>query len=68
MDKLISQRSEPFLARVMILKNLKEDYPGNIPVKYCRNWPSSFREEDFLIFSYEKTDKPLGGAILGLGV
>ena len=37
-------------------------------LKDCRNWPSSFRGEDFLRFSYEKTDKPSGGAILGPGV
>ena len=37
-------------------------------MKFCRNWPSSFRVEDFLRFSYEKTDKPSGGAILGPGV
>ena len=53
---------------VIIFRNLKENHPRNIPVKYCRNWPSSFRGEDFLRFSYKKTDKPSGGATLGLGV
>ena len=55
-------------AGVIIFRNLKEDHPRNIPVKYCRNWLSSFRGEDVLRFSYEKTDKPSGGAILGPGV
>ena len=52
---------------VIIFRNMREDQPWNIPVQYCRNWPSSFRGEDFLRFSYEKTDKPSGGAILGPG-
>ena len=50
---------------VILFRNLREDHPRNIPVKYCRNWPSSFRGEYFLRFSYEKTDKPSGRAILG---
>ena len=39
---------------VIILRNLKEENPSAIPLKYCTNWLSSFREEDFLRFSYKK--------------